>query len=43
MHALEYQAGVTMILYKGRFGGGDLATAQPDLGAVAFTLKHIDN
>jgi hypothetical protein len=43
MHALEYQAGVKMILYKGRFGNGDLASMKPDLDAVALTLKYTDN
>ena len=43
MHALEYQAGVKMVLYKGRFGDGDLAAVKLDLDAVAFTLKYIDN
>lgn len=43
MHALEYQAGVKMVLYKGRFGDGDLAAVKLDLDAVAFTLKYLDN
>lgn len=43
MHALKYQAGVKMVLYKGRFGDGDLAAVKLDLDAVAFTLKYIDN
>lgn len=43
MHALEYQAGVKMVLYKGRFGDGDLAAVKLNLDAVALTLKYIDN
>lgn len=43
MHALEYQAGVKMVLYKGRFGDGDLAAVKRNLDAVALALKYIDN
>ena len=42
MRALEHHAGVQMVLYKGRFGDGDLAAVKPDLAAVAFTLKYVN-